>query len=105
MVLLSIVAMAVVVFLSRYLFLEPNLPVRLSQEVKRFLKYSSPAILTVILAPIMFLGGETQAFLPLLNPYFISGILAVIIAWKTANVLLTTVISMVLFFVLHSVVF
>ncbi|MGC9462312.1 AzlD domain-containing protein, partial [Vibrio genomosp. F10] len=71
MILLSIFAMTAVVFLSRYLFLEPVLPLRLSYEVKRFLKFSSPAILTAILAPIMFLDAETHELLPLINPYLI----------------------------------
>ncbi|OEE33227.1 branched-chain amino acid ABC transporter [Vibrio genomosp. F10 str. ZF-129] len=102
MILLSIFAMTAVVFLSRYLFLEPVLPLRLSYEVKRFLKFSSPAILTAILAPIMFLDAETHELLPLINPYLISAILAVILAWKTANVLMTTVVSMMLFFTLHN---
>ncbi|MGF1697128.1 AzlD domain-containing protein [Vibrio lamellibrachiae] len=102
MILLSILAMTVVVFLSRYLFLEPTLPLKLSYEVKRFLKFSSPAILTAILAPIMALDAETHELLPLVNPYLISAILAVILAWKTGNVLLTTVISMMLFFTLHN---
>ncbi|MEZ9233489.1 AzlD domain-containing protein [Vibrio amylolyticus] len=103
MIFLSILAMTVIVFLSRYLFLEPALPLKLSYEVKRFLKFSSPAILTAILAPIMTLDSNSHELLPLPNPYLVSAGLAVLLAWKTGNVLLTTVVSMLLFFTLHNV--
>ncbi|WP_087026451.1 AzlD domain-containing protein [Thaumasiovibrio subtropicus] len=101
MILLSILAMTLVVFLSRYLFLAPTLPLKLGSEVKRFLKYSSPAILTVILAPIMFLEGESQQLMPLVNPYLIAAVIATLLAWKTANVLLTTGVSFVAFLLMN----
>lgn len=55
MILLSILAMTLIVFLSRYLFLEPAIPLRLNTTAQRILRYSSPAVLTAIWAPIVFL--------------------------------------------------
>lgn len=55
MIMLSIFAMTALVFLSRYLFLEPKLPLRLSPTLQRLLSYSGPAVLTAIWAPIVFM--------------------------------------------------
>ncbi|WP_038173539.1 MULTISPECIES: AzlD domain-containing protein [Vibrio] len=99
MILLSIVAMTVLVFLSRYLFLEPRLPLKLNSQAHRLLTYSSPAVLTAIWAPIVFMP-EQELSLSSSNPYLVAAIIAALLAWKTNNVLLTTIVSMVLFLAL-----
>jgi branched-subunit amino acid transport protein len=96
MIMWSILAMTVLVFLSRYLFLEPKLPLRLNPAAQRLLAYSSPAVLTAIWAPIVFMP-EKELWLAPSNPYLIGAIAAALLAWKTKNVLLTTIVSMVLF--------
>ncbi|WP_105901387.1 AzlD domain-containing protein [Vibrio gangliei] len=101
MILLSILAMTAVVFLSRYLFLSPKLPLKLNHNTQRLLSYSSPAVLTAIWAPIVFIHDDNLA-ISLSNPYFIAAILAALIAWKTHNVIATTVISMACFFALNA---
>ncbi len=100
MIWLTILLMALVVFASRYLFLEPKLPLRLSQSMLKFLSYSAPAVLTAILAPIVFIQDGTLD-LSLDNSYLISAIFAILIALITRNTLLTTVLSMGLFFLIH----
>jgi len=103
MILLSILAMTCLVFLSRYLFLEPRLPLRLSPAVQRLLSYSSPAVLTAIWAPIVF-THDSKLDVGAHNPYLWAALLAGIIAWKTKNVLLTTVVSMTVFLILNLIV-
>ncbi len=103
MILLSIFAMTCLVFLSRYLFFEPKLPLRLSPAVQRLLSYSSPAVLTAIWAPIVF-THDSSLTVSSSNPYLWAAALAGVIAWKTKNVLLTTVISMAVFLILNLVV-
>ncbi|CAH8194503.1 MULTISPECIES: AzlD domain-containing protein [Vibrio] len=104
MIMLSILAMTALVFTSRYLFLEPKLPLRLSPAIQRLLSYSSPAVLTAIWAPIVFMP-ETDLWINAHNPYLWAAALAGLIAWKTKNVLLTTVASMVVFLVLNLIIF
>ncbi len=99
MVMTSILLMAALVFVSRYLFLEPKLPVKLGTKTKRLLSYSSPAVLSAIWAPIVFAPSE-QLWLSISNPFLLAAILAGILAWKTHNVLLTTVVSMAVFLIL-----
>jgi branched-subunit amino acid transport protein len=102
MMILQIIALTGIVFLSRYLFLEPRVPLHLGPRFQRFLRYASPAVLTVIWAPIVFLPHRSL-WIDGHNPYLWSALLAGVIAWKTRNVLLTTVISMSVFVVLNLV--
>lgn len=99
MILLSIFAMTLLVFVSRYLFLEPRLPLRLNPQAQRLLSYSSPAVLTAIWAPIVFMP-EQELWVTPDNPYLIGALVAAVMAWKTQNVLLTTFVSMAVFLVL-----
>ncbi len=48
MIYLMIVAMGLVVFLNRYLFIEPRLPVRLTRGAREFLGFAVPGMLTAI---------------------------------------------------------
>ncbi|WCE31533.1 AzlD domain-containing protein [Vibrio sp. SCSIO 43137] len=104
MILLSIFAMAALVFISRYLFLEPRLPVRLNNKAQRLLIYSSPAVLTSILAPIVFVHDDELA-VSADNPYLIGAVVAALLVWKTKNVLWTTIISMAVFLLFKMVIF
>jgi branched-subunit amino acid transport protein len=104
MILLSIFAMAGLVFLSRYLFLEPKLPLKLNNVAQRLLAYSSPAILTAIWAPIVFIHDDELAIVPS-NPYLLGAMFAAFMVWKTKSVLWTTVVSMVLFLLLKLYLF
>ncbi len=102
MIMLSILLMTVLVFTSRYLFLEPKLPIRLGGRTQKILSYASPAVLTAIWAPIVFIP-EGELGLSLNNPFLLAAIIAVVIAYLTKNVLLTTIVSMAAFLVLRIV--
>ncbi len=95
----TLLLMAALVFISRYLFLEPKLPIRLGPRVLHFLHYTGPAVLTAIWAPIVFTRGD-ELNLTIDNPYLVAALFAAILAVTTRHVLLTTVLSMVLFFVI-----
>ncbi len=96
MIYIYILVMASVVFFSRYLFLEPKLPLRLNHQLNRLLSYASPAVLTAILSPIVFLPeGELQ--LNLSSSYIWAALLSCFVAWKTKNVLITTLIGVCVF--------
>ncbi|WP_146448254.1 AzlD domain-containing protein [Vibrio kanaloae] len=96
MIWLTILLMTAIVFFSRYLFLEPAIPLRLNQTARRLLRYSSPAVLTAIWGPIVF--APEQTFWPSLeNPYLIGAVVTGLLIWKTGNVLLTIGVSMAVF--------
>ncbi|MDX1321192.1 MAG: AzlD domain-containing protein [Oceanospirillum sp.] len=109
MILLTIFILAALVFLSRYLFLEPRLPLRLSARGERFLHFSAPAVLTAIAAPVVLLpeqgGSESpELWLSWDNPYLLAALLCVVLARFTGNVLLTTVLGMGSFVLLKQLV-
>jgi len=104
MILLSIFAMAGLVFFSRYLFLEPKLPLKLNNTTQRLLAYSSPAILTAIWAPIVFIQDDKLS-ISVTNPYLLGALFSVIMVWKTKSVLWTTIMSMALFLFLKLYIF
>ena len=98
---LTLFLMMLLVFASRYLFLEPKLPIKIKGKWLHFLDYTGPAVLTAIWAPIVF-TKENHLALEFSNPYLIAASLAVILALTTRNVLLTTVVSMLFFFFIRS---
>lgn len=97
MIWLIIIGMASLVFMSRYIFLEPKLPLRLSKSTQRFLSYSAPAVLTAILAPIVFIR-ENMLNISVDNNYLIGAVIACLLAYFTRNTLLTALVSMGIFF-------
>ncbi|MBQ4847377.1 AzlD domain-containing protein [Pseudoalteromonas sp. MMG013] len=92
-----LLGMAVIIFMSRYVFLEPKLPMVLGPHLQRLLTYSAPAVLSAIVAPLIFIEGE-QLHIGLQNRYFVGAIIACLLIVVTRNTLLTVLVSMGLFF-------
>ena len=101
MILLTIMLMAAIIFLSRYGFLEPRLPITLNTATLKFLSYSAPAVLTAIWAPIVFVS-ENSLNINWDNDYLLCAVAAIILAMTTRNTLLTTLLSMSIFFGLRA---
>ncbi len=95
-----ILAMAAVVFASRYLFLEPRLPLKLNDEALRVLSYSAPAVLSAVIGPLVFIA-EGELNLNPTNPYLTGAVAAVALMLITKNTLLTAVLSMGLFLLIN----
>jgi len=100
MIWLIIFLMSIIVFSSRYIFLEPKLPVRLNTKIQTFLSYSAPAVLTAILSPIVFIN-DAELNLTISNSYLVCALFATLLAIMTKNTLLTAILSMGLFFIIH----
>ncbi|AZL69304.1 MULTISPECIES: AzlD domain-containing protein [Pseudomonas] len=101
MIWLLIFAMGAVVFLNRYAFLEPRLPLRLSSNARQFLGFAVPGMLTAICGPIIFLPGHQLDLNPL-NPYLLGALVAITLVLLTRSVLLSMLASMLIFFLLRS---
>lgn len=97
MIYIMIVAMGLVVFFNRYLFIEPRLPLRLNRGAREFLGFAVPGMLTAICGPIIFLADHHLNLSPA-NPYLLAGISAVGLMYWTRNVLVTVLLSMALFY-------
>ncbi len=101
MIWLLILGMGLLVFLNRYAFLEPRLPLRLSSNARQFLGFAVPGMLTAICGPIIFLP-EHQLDLSPTNPYLLGSVVAVALVLLTRSVLLSMLASMLIFFLLRS---
>ncbi|MCX4029196.1 AzlD domain-containing protein [Endozoicomonas sp. SM1973] len=92
-----ITGMAAVTFFIRYgLFAVAgrfHFPAWLSQA----LTYVPPAVLTAIIAPALLMPSGQQIELSLDNNYLIAGIMAILIAWFSKNLLATIVLGMAIF--------
>lgn len=96
MIWLTILLMTAIVFVSRYLFLEPAVPLRLNASARRLLRYSGPAVLTAIWGPIV-IAPEKELWVSAENPYLIAALVTFLLIWKTGNVLVTILLSMGVF--------
>jgi branched-subunit amino acid transport protein len=99
MTLITILLMAMITFLTRYLFIHPKIPLRLNAKVVSFLSFSAPAVLTAIWVPIIFVREGALA-LSLNNPYLIAATVAVLLAAKKVNIYLILITSGALFIAL-----
>ena len=95
-----IVGMGLLVFLNRYLFLEPRLPVRLSSNARQFLGFAVPGMLTAICGPIVFMP-EQHMNLQWDNPYLLSSLVAIGLVLYTRSTLISMLLSMAFFFLLR----
>lgn len=95
-----IIGMGLIVFFNRYVFLEPRLPIRLGSNVRQFLGFAVPGMLTAICGPIVFLP-EHQLNLRPDNPYLPGSLVAVGLVLWTRNTLLSVLLSMGVFFLLR----
>ena len=96
MITLTILLLAGITFGTRYLFLEGRLPVRLGSNIKLFLSYSGPAVLTAITMPILFVH-QHRLDTNIANPYLWGSLVAITAAYKTANIYWTVGLGILAF--------
>jgi len=97
---LLMLGLVVLVFGSRYLFLEPRLPLKLGPKTLKLLSFSTPAVLAAIIGPIVFVQDK-QLISSWNNEYLIGAAVAVVMILLTGRALLTAVVSMAVFLLLH----
>lgn len=98
MIWLLIVTLAGIVFLNRYLLLEPRLPIRLPNFIRHALQYSAPCLLTAICGPILL--GDTGLSGLASNPYSYAAVLSIGCALVIKNMLLSVLASLAGFYIL-----
>lgn len=84
--------MAIVTFLIRYPVLALLGKISLPDPALRALRYIPAAVLTAIIVPEVFLP-DTQLKIAN-NPFLLAAVVAVLVSWRTKNLLLTIVIGM-----------
>ena len=98
---LSIVGMGLITYAIRLsLFLLPE-RVILPPWLLRGLRYVPAAVLSAIIAPELFQPGGTLD-VSLGNDRLLAGLVAILIAWRTRNVVLTVAIGLILLWLLQT---
>lgn len=100
MIFVVIVGMGLILFVNRYLFLEPRLPLKLNQGTRDFLAFAVPGMLTAICGPIIFLPDHQLNLSPL-NPYLLGAVSAVLLISWTKRLLTSVLLSMGFFYLLR----
>lgn len=96
-----IFAIAALVFLNRYLFLEPRVDIRLPYFVRRMLHYSAPCLLTAMCIPVIFFD-TTQQLRPILSNIYGYAALATIAFYLCSRrILFSSVFGFIVFYVLY----
>jgi branched-subunit amino acid transport protein len=72
----------------------------ISEPLKHALRFAPPAVLSAIILPEMLQPGGQLDF-SLGNERLLAGLIAIIIAWRTKNMILTVVIGMVSLWILQ----
>lgn len=94
---LLILTLAAVVFFNRYLFLDPNTPLKIPRIINKALKYSAPCLLTAICGPIILMEHSVIRSFPD-NPYFLGAIFSVIASLMIRNTLIAVIVSLAIFY-------
>lgn len=93
----TILAMAAITFLCRYLFFMKTLPIKLGDKSKRMLKFTAPSVLTAMWAPIVFLGHQNSGVDFIQSQYLYGGLITIALSLKVKNTLIIVTTGMVSF--------
>ncbi len=91
---LLIGGMALVTFAIRYPVLALLGKIPIPDPVFRALKFVPPAVLTAIILPAIVLNKDNNLDLRYTNSYMVAGLVAVLVAWRSKNLLLTIILGM-----------
>lgn len=92
---LTIIACGIVTFLIRFSFIAIHGRVTMPEWFTRALTFVPIAVLSAITLPEILIQDGGINFSPF-NARLIAGIIAVIVAWRTKNVLVTIVVGMLI---------
>ena len=101
MILLIIAVMTLITFINRYLFFATAISYQPGSRVRRFLSYSSYAVLTAIWLPIVLEFDASQGFSHAGNDYLLATLVAVLLAVMRVKSILVVVLSTTLFFTIR----
>ncbi len=94
-----VAGMAVVTFGIRYIMFPISGRFKFPELFNRGLKYVPPVVLTAIIVPSVLMPHGNTLDLKLTNPYLVGAIAACVIGGLFKNLLLTIVVSMIIFLV------
>jgi len=95
----SIIIVGIFTFLTRLSFILYSDKIKLQPNIQRALQFVPIAVLSAIIIPELIQTNDSQILL--IFPRLFAGFLAIIIAWRTRNIVLTIIIGMVSLYLLN----
>jgi len=96
---LTIIIIGTGTFLFRFSFIYLYGRFELPTWIKRAMRYVPPAVLSALIFPAIVIKNEIIWISPQ-NPRLIAGLIAILIAWRTKNLLLTIGAGMGIFWLM-----
>ena len=98
-----LIGMSIITFWNRFAFFSESVRFQPGIRLKRFLSYSSYAILTAIWAPILFNYDQSSGFDYAGSDYLIAASVAAVLSFLKLPSIVVVLISTGLFFLLRAV--
>jgi len=99
---LIIIGMGVITYAIRLSMIVMSGQIQLSDQLQRALRYVPPAVLSAIILPEMVQPGGTLD-LSLGNERLLAGLIAILIAWFTKNMIWTVAVGMIALWILQAI--
>lgn len=96
---LIIIIMSIGTFLLKFSFIYLHGRFKLPQWIENAMKYIPAAILSALIFPAIIIK-EDLIWLSIENPRLVAGTIAMFIAWKTKDLLLTTAVGLGIFWLM-----
>ena len=96
---LIIIIMSIGTFLLRFSFIYLHGKFKLPQWIENAMKYIPGAILSALIFPAIIIK-EDLIWFSIENPRLVAGTIAMFIAWKTKDLLLTTAVGLGIFWLM-----
>lgn len=97
---LTIIAAGILTYATRLSFILLYGQIQMPRMIECALRFVPPAVLTAIFIPELLLN-DGNLFLSFGNARLLAGMLAIVVAWRTKNVIYTIVIGMLALWVLQ----
>lgn len=99
----SIILVGVLTFLTRLSFIILSDKVKLPPNTQRALKFVPLAVLSAIILPELLKSTNDSTYNYL--PRILAGIIAIYIAWRTKNIILTIITGMLILYILNYLIY
>ena len=96
---ISIILVGIFTFLTRLSFIFLSDKIKLQPTVQRALRFVPIAVLSAIIIPELVQTNDTQILF--IIPRIFAGVIAIFVAWRTKNILLTIITGMLSLYLLN----
>ena len=100
---LTIILAGILTYAIRLSFIVLQDRIRMPDLIQRALRFVPPAVFTAIFLPELFLIDGGLNLTPG-NARLLSGLFAIVVAWRTKNVMLTIVVGMLALWILQALI-